>query len=88
MTNKKAPPPSWGSQPHPHNDASPSSSQKSKPTFLIAENEIDEFSFWDDCGRDAKKNPAPGRSHGNPGGTSGGGGGVQKRKGDREEVRE
>ena len=54
----------------------------------LAENEIDEFSFWDDCGREAKRNPAPGRSHGNStgGGHSGGGGGVPKRKGDKEEV--
>ena len=82
--SKKAPPTSWGSQPHPHNEVPLSSNQK---PFNIAENEIDDFSFWDDCGREAKKNPAPGHSHGNSGGASGGGAGVPKRKGDREEVR-
>ena len=83
MTNKKAPP-TWSSQPHPHNEVS---GQKKRQAFLIAENEIDDFSFWDDCGRDVKKNPAPAQSHGNLGGSSGGGSGVTKRRGDREEVR-
>ena len=54
----------------------------------MPDNEIDDFTFWDACGREAKKNPAPGRSHGNPSGASGGGDGVQRRKGDKEEVRQ
>ena len=88
-STKQAPPPSWGGQPHPQNEVSPpTTNQTTKPPFVMPDNEIDDFTFWDTCGREAKKNPAPGRSHGNPNGASGGGGGVQRRKGDKEEVRQ
>lgn len=80
MTSKKALPTSWSGQPHPPNEVSLSSNQKSKPLFF-AESEIDDVSPWDECGREAKKNPAPSRSRGNTGGG-------EKKRGDREEVRD
>ena len=59
LAGKKAPPTSWGGgQPHPHNEVAMTSSNLkggSRPQFKIADDELDEVSFWDDCAREVKK---------------------------------
>ena len=74
--SKQPQPPSW-SNPQPPNRTTPTSQQRGRIPSLADNEDDDDLSFWDDCVREAKNNPAPTRAKSNS--SSGNGSGHRKK---------